>query len=439
MTLDPGIISLIVFGIMIILWVIDRLPIAFVSMAGCVACVVLKICTLPVAMTGFTNDLVFLVAGMEIVGIALMKSGLANVVGRAVLKASKNDEKRLMIISFCIAAVMSAFMSNMTVVVFFLVIFRGVVKIEKSVKIKNITIPVIAGAVVGGACTLIGSTPQLAGQSVIEKVEYMNVFKLFDFAPIGVPIVIITGLALYFYAYPHGKKMLSKAAKLSSAELSVDSTEIVSKEEKETINLLQAVANKRKLYIMAGISVLMMLLMITEFVSVGTAAMVAALLSIITGCVTQKEAFAEVNWNMVIWLAGCFGIAEIMSASGGTKLMTTAIASMVTEGMPPFLFFALVTLVCMVVTQFISNTACVLIFMPIFLPMAATMGVSPYPIAMGVIYGSSLAYLSPLASAQIGLALTVGHKFREIVRYGLVLHVVMYIGAIIMIPIVFPF
>jgi anion transporter len=441
MVIDPGVISLIVFGIMVVLWCVDRLPMAFIAMAGCVACVLLKVCPLTKAMSGFTNDLVFLVAGMEIVGVALMKSGLAHVVGRVVLKASKDNEKRLMIISFSIATIMSAFMSNMTVVVLFLVIFRGVVKISANINLKNITIPVIAGAVVGGTCTLIGSTPQLAGQSVIENFENMNTFKLFDFAPIGIPIAIVTGLMIYFYAYSHGKKMLANEAKnggeayLNSAG---SSAENVSCEEKETINLLQAVAGKKELYIMAGISVLMIAMMVSEFVTVGTAAMVAALLSMITGCVSQKQAFAEMNWNIVIWLAGCFGIAEIMSASGGTAIMTSAIASIVSEGMPPLLFFALVTLVCMVITQFISNTACALIFMPIFLPMAMAMGISPYPVAMGVIYGSSLAYLTPLASAQIGLALTVGYRFREIARYGLLVHVVMYLAAIIMIPLIYP-
>ncbi|MCL1848938.1 MAG: SLC13 family permease [Clostridiales bacterium] len=453
MDINSGVIALIVFGVMITLWCIDKLPIAFVAMAGCVTCVLLKICTLPVAMSGFTNDLVFLVAGMEIVGIALLKSGLANVVGQAVLKASKNDERRLMIISFCIAAVMSAFMSNMTVVVLFIVIFRGAVKVSENINIKNITIPVIAGAVVGGACTLVGSTPQLAGQAVIEKFQGMDTFKLFDFTPVGIPIAIVTGLFIFFYAYPHGKEItaqeeaaawsaqtgaaLTGVAQTEATQTGATQAEMAAAENAGT-DLLQPAADQKKLLIMAGISILMMLMMVTEFVSVGTAAMIAALLSMTTGCVTQKQAFSEMNWNIVIWLAGCFGIAEIMSVSGGTAILTSAIASVVSEGMPPFLFFALVTLVCMILTQLISNTACVLIFLPIFLSMATVMGISPYPIAMGVIYGSSLAYLTPLASAQIGLALTVGHRFKEIFRYGLLVHVVMYMAIITMVPIIYP-
>ena len=438
MVTNPGVIALIVFGVMIVLWCLDRLPMAFVAMAGCLTCVVLKVCTLPKAMSGFTNDLVFLVAGMEIVGIALLKSGLANVIGQAVLKASKNDERRLMIISFCIAAVMSAFMSNMTVVALFLVIFRGVVKTADNIDIKNITIPVIAGAVTGGSCTLVGSTPQLAGQSVIANMQDMDAFKLFDFAPVGIPIALITGLVIYFYAYPHGKKAVERESRMSASCDAKATPDNGAADDKEAVDLLQSVADRKKLFTMAGISLLMVLMMVTEFVSVGTAAMVAALLSMAAGCVTQKQAFSEMNWNIVIWLAGCFGIAEIMSVSGGTDILTSAIADLVSEGMPPFLFFALVTLVCMILTQLISNTACVLIFMPIFVPMATVMGISPYPIAMGVIYGSSLAYLTPLASAQIGLALTVGHRFREIVNYGLLVHIVTYVAVITMVPLVFP-
>ena len=442
LNLDPGVIALVVFGIMIVFWCLDRLPMAFVAMAGCVTCVLLKVCSLPQAMFGFTNDLIFLVAGMEIVGIALFQVGLASLVGRVVLKLAKDDEKRLMIISFCAAAVMSAFLSNMTVVIFFLVIFRSVAKTSDHIDRKNVTLPMIAGAITGGSCTLIGSTPQLAAQSVIERQEGMEAFKMFDFTPLGIPVVIVTGLALYFYGYGHGKRMWARAAARKGGTIAgpvAGALEPAGKEGKDAIDLTQPVPDRKKLYIMGGIMVLLLTLMVSEVVTVGTAAMTAGLLSIVTGCVTQKRAFAEMNWNVVIWLAGCFGIANIMDISGGTALMTTAITSVIPAGIPPYLFFAIVTFVCMVVTQLMSNTACVLVFMPIFLPMAAALGISPYPIAMGVIYGSSLAFATPLASAQIGMALTVGHNFREIVQYGVLIHVIMYITVIAVIPLFYPF
>jgi di/tricarboxylate transporter len=373
---------------------------------------------------------------MDIVGMAFFNVGLANLIGSAVLKIANNDEKRLMIISFSIAALMSAFLANMTVIVFFLVIFRGAVSMSKGFKLKNLTIPMIAGAVVGGTCTLIGSTPQLAGQSIIKEYPGMEAFKMFDFAPIGIPLSVATGLALYFFSYNQGKRIWDnedEGASDQAARVSLDEIK------DESADFITVAADKKKLFIMICISLMLLVMMVGEYVSVGTAAMTAALLSIITGCVSQKKAFLEMNWNIVIWIAGCFGMAEIMTASGGTNILTTAMASFARPGMHPYLFFAIVTLVCMSITQFISNTACVLIFMPIFLPMAGAMGISPYPIAMGVIYGSSLAYLTPLASAQIGMSVSVGHTFKEIVRYGILPHIVMYIAVIIMIPIVYPF
>ncbi|MCL2047005.1 MAG: SLC13 family permease [Oscillospiraceae bacterium] len=434
--MNPAVTSLIIFAIMIILWIIDRLPMAYVSMAGCVVCVLLGISTLPRAMTGFTQDLIYLVAGMDIVGLALMNSGLAHVVGRAVLKLAKNNEKRLMIISFFIAAAMSAFMSNMTVVVFFLVIFKGVTQSSKAFTMKNIALPAIYGSVVGGVCTLVGSTPQLIGQNIIENMGVQG-FKMFEFAPIGIPIVVVTGLAIYVYAYGHGKKVWVKSLARTTDN---DSTSILMNAAVENggIDFSQDVIDKKKLYTMSVITALLVIMLVSEVVTVGTAAITAALLSIAFGCISQKQAFSEMNWNVIIWLGGCFSMAEILTASGGMALVTSALSSLVTADTPPFLFFALVTLICMVVSQFTSNTACVLLFMPIFLPMAQAMGISPEAIAMGVIYGSSLAVLTPLASAQIGMAITVGFNFKEIVRYGILLHIVMYLAAIIMIPLRFP-
>ena len=145
------------------------------------------------------------------------------------------------------------------------------------------------------------------------------------------------------------------------------------------------------------------------------------------------------NWNIIIWLAGSFSIAEILNFTGGMDILANSVANFVPVGISPFVLFALVMLACMLITQIASNTACVLIFMPVFLPMADMIGISPYPIAMAVIFGSSFAFATPIASGQIGMALSVGHNFKDVVRFGWPLHVIMYIVAVIVIPLVFPF
>jgi len=436
-SIDPGILSLIIFALMIVFWVMDRVPIALIAMAGCIACVIFGIVPFSTAMSGFTNDIIFLVAGMDILAQAVFKVGLASFIGRTVSRFAKGSEKRLMIISFFASALISAFIMNITTIMIFLVIFRCLAKESTKYNLKNLVLPMIVGVDVGGVLTLIGSTPQLAGQSIIESFQGLQGFTMFQFTPIAVVLVIACGLFVYFYSYKANLQTVagdeapgdSQAPDLlDNNPYGVNICEPPKKTRKEKI----------KTIILVGIVVMLLALMVSGIVSLGVAAMLAAILSILTGCISQKEAFKNLNWNIVIWLAGCFSIAAILEHTGGTDIMTAAAVAIIPQAISPFLFFALVLLVVMVVAQFVSDTACVLIFMPVFLSMSQALGISHYPIAIAIIFGASLSYMTPLASGQIALALTVGHNFREIFRFGWPLHVLTYIVMLIVVPLFFP-
>jgi len=441
--IDPGMISLIIFGIMIIFWSTDKFPLALVSMTGVIACVLLGIVPFPRAMAGFTNEIIFLVAGLDILSQAILKVGLATYIGRTVSRVAKGSEKRLMAISFVFATLMSAFIMNITTIMIFLVIFRGLVKTFNNYNLKNITLPMIAGVNVGGVLTTVGSTPQLVGQSLLQD-SGLRVFTLFEFTPVALAVCIAVGLAIYFYSYDENKNRLARAAaksgKLPQGDSGSKPDASLSEESpaQEAPPSVKTPREKAKTYTVVGISALLLTLLVTGIVSFGTAALAAGLLCIITGCVSQKEALKNLNWNVIIWLAGIFSIASIMDYTGGTEILASAAVSLIPEGIPPFLFFAMVLLIVMSIAQVVSDTACVLIFMPVFLPMAMALDISPYPIALAVIFGASLSYLTPLASGQIALALTVGYNFREIVRFGWRLHILMYIVLIITIPLFFP-
>ena len=433
--INPGIVALIVFALMIIFFIVNhpRFPMPVVSVAGCLLCVLLGISTLPKAMTGFSHDIVFLVIGMDVASQALLKVGVADLIGRAIMKASQDNEKRLMIVSFLAASLIGWVLNNMTTIMIFLVIFHSIVKVTGNIYMKNITLPMIAGAMIGGGCTLIGTTPNLVGHQILLS-NGLQGFKMFDFTPIGITLTVVIGLMIYFFSYERGKKIWPKD--LVKADKPDATIEKVTEQIKSEI--ITEVKDKKKLYTMAAIMVILITLLVSTIVSLGTAAIFAAVLCILTGCITHREAFSGMNWGLIIWLAGCFSITEILNATGGAKLIATTAINSIPGDVTPFVFFALMTLACMCVSQVVSDTVCVLVFLPVFLPVALELGVSPQAVAMGVIYAANLSYLTPLASAQIGIALSIGHDFKEIFRYGWLLHIVMYITIIIVIPLVFP-
>ena len=442
MSFDPGVVSLIVFGLMLITFCINKLPPAWVSMTGVVVCVLLGISTLPRAMSGFTNDIIFLIVGMDVLSQALLKVGLASIIGKAIIKLSKGSEKRIMLLSFCFSAIISGLINNMTIVMIFLVILRSIAKVsEDSVfNIKNVVLPVIAGIFAGAGFTLIGTAPNLVGNQIVINAGLPG-FDFFSFTPVAVGIFLVCGVIIYFYQYERGKKIWSSNAETetkpnSGAEPKIEEqikiVDIASEKFTQEIN------DKKKKYIMAGITVLTITLLVSGVVSLGTAALVGALLSIITGCIPEKEAFSNMKWGIIIWLAGLFSITEILNFTGGSDIIAQAALRLAPEGLPLFLVFAVVVLVAMSCSQFISDTVTVLVFLPVFLPVAIELGMNPHAMAVGIIFAANLSFLTPLASAQIGITLTVGYTFSDIFRYSWLLHLAMYITLILVIPLVFP-
>ena len=93
----------------------------------------------------------------------------------------------------------------------------------------------------------------------------------------------------------------------------------------------------------------------------------------------------------------------------------------------PILFFVICVLVSQVLSNFIANTTAVAILLPMILPAVISAGLNPTPFAVGITLGASFAVATPLANGFIGYTLSAGYRFKEIVRYGLLLSVLIWV------------
>ena len=82
-----------IFAVCIVLFVVDVFPAATVSLACCTAFVVTDNCSIQEAFAGFTNDIVLVVFGTEIFGIAYQESGLSVITASKITALSKEKEK----------------------------------------------------------------------------------------------------------------------------------------------------------------------------------------------------------------------------------------------------------------------------------------------------------------------------------------------------------
>ncbi len=188
MTID----MLIVFGllaIMIILFVSDRLRLDLIAMMGLLALLLLDILTVQEALAGFADPVVLIIAGLFVVGGALVQTGVADRMGTWLGRVAGTREISLIIIIMAVAALLSGFMSSTGTTAVLLPI---VVSLARDARISpsKLLIPLALASLLGGILTLIGTPPNLVVSNQLVS-EGLAPFGFFSFTPIGLVMLVI--------------------------------------------------------------------------------------------------------------------------------------------------------------------------------------------------------------------------------------------------------
>jgi len=423
-----AVLSIVILGICVVLWVTEAIPLVTTAVLGCVLMSVFNVAKFSEIWGGFASDTVWLVIGMVTLGNAMFATGAAQMIGRGIIKVAGTNERTLLIVSMAVAAVISAFLSNTATVAMFIAIFTGLIATNPHLKMKNLLMPVGLAAVAGGVCTLVGSTPQVVAQGILEK-QLGKGFGMFDFTPVGAPIVVVMILFVVLIGYPLGKKIWG------GEQQAVETTEVA---KTETVATDAAPQNMTKIYIVLAIFALTVFGFVQGFFSVGLTCMIAGTACVLFRCIPQKEVFEKMDWNAVGVLGGALGIAEGLSKSGGGKMIADAFIGLVGTDASAFIIFAALVFICMALTQFMSNTATVAMLVPIALFICADMGFNPYAFAMGLIVAANMSFATPVATTPLTMTLVAGYKFMDYVKVGGVFNIVCYFLVIAVVPIFFP-
>ncbi len=176
--------TFIILALTIILFTTNRLRSDLVAVMALLSFVILDILTPAEALAGFSNSVVIMIAGLFIVGAGILRTGLAGMAGKLLLKWSANSELRLFILLLIIVAIVGAFMSNTGTVALMLPI---VVSIALSIKVSpsKFLMPLSYIASMSGLMTLIASpTNLIASQTLVD--HGFEKLGFFTITPIGI-------------------------------------------------------------------------------------------------------------------------------------------------------------------------------------------------------------------------------------------------------------
>lgn len=433
--MDPAVITLLILIGCIILFLTGWFPSAATAVLGCVLFALTGVCNFSKAFSGFSSSTTIMVAGMLVIGDAMFQSGLASTLSRAIVRVGASSERRFLTAGILLSAVLSAFMANMAIIAMFLAIVNTVSKGSEEMHLKRLCMPIAMGAMFGGVCTLMGSTPQLQVQNLLEGTCGLSL-RPFDYTPVGVILTLAFLAYVHLVWYPMSRKLWKDEAGADQEQLDGYTARQAAADSAGAAARRGLPVDKR--VIMAAIMALVIVLFVTEAVSTAMAAVIGALLCLVFRCTTEKSVLKTMDWAVLIRLAGCLGLAAGIGESGCDELIANGLIAAFGSDIHPMVLLVTAALLAVVVSNFISNSTAVIIVLTPVLALCNRLGFNPIPFGLAVCYGANLAFATPLANAQIGVTMIAGYQFQDYFKVNALLEILIVLLVVIFVPLFFP-
>ncbi len=174
------------------------------------------------------------------------------------------------------------------------------------------------------------------------------------------------------------------------------------------------------------------------------AALVGALALLWLKVVTPREAYASIDWQVLLMLYGLLGLGMAMQNTGTAEWLARTLvdaAERVVSGENlPMLMLWLIFLLTLLLTEVLSNNATAVMMIPIVVTLAAELGVNPRPFIMAVTVSASFAFALPMGyQTHMMIYGPGGYRFTDFLKVGIPLNIICWVISCLIIPLIWPF
>jgi di/tricarboxylate transporter len=183
----------------------------------------------------------------------------------------------------------------------------------------------------------------------------------------------------------------------------------------------------------------MVVLLATGLVPPAVAGLLAAAALVLTRVLSVPQTYRAISWTTVVLIAGMIPLSNAFISTGAADVVANGVLAL-TGGSSPVLALLVLCLVTLVLGQFISNVATVLVVVPIAVSVADAMGVSIQPFMMALTVVGAAAFLTPIATpVNLMVMQPGGYRFGDYWRLGLPLALIFLLVAVLYVPLLWPF
>ena len=420
--MSPAIKCLILLAVVALLFVTELIPLAVTATGAAIACGLLGLIPAKQVFSGLSNSTVVLFAGMFVVGASMFYTGLAQEIGNTVVKMCGTGENSLMFGLMLVGTVLSAVLSNTGTAACLLPVALGICSAAKIPASRQL-MPLAFACGWGGIITMVGTPPNIIATGAMTAAG-LEPFGFFEFAWIGIPVSVAGMLYMMFV----GKYLLP------NKQLDAD---------QEIEQEVEANEISRSKQMVSGVILLGVILVMAvgiPGVSLEMAAIIGALLCVLTGCLTERQAYASIDWVTIFLFAGMMPVSSAMDKTGAGKLIAEWTVGLMGGAPSPLVVTGVLFILSCGLTQFMSNTASAALLCPIGIAISQNLGADPKAVLMAIAVAASCAFATPVGTPPNTLVLGPGgYRFMDYLKAGCGLVIVCFIVSLIVIPMVWPF
>ena len=355
-------------------------------------------------MLGFLDvDTLGLLFGMMIVAGGLTRAGFFRLVGIYLANLVQCRPFRMFVVLTATTALLSAFLDNVTTVLFMIVVTIEIMKILKLNPVPYIIGEVLA-ANIGGTATLIGDPPNI----MIAKVSQLS---FLDFIlNTGPPAVIgLIAVILYFH-FRLGKELRRE---VSVREIPLKPEEIIA---------------DRRLFTIGAIilSAMIVLFFIHEMLGVApsTIALGGAIVLLFLGGPNMPGVLEDVDWNTLLFIGSLFVVVGGLVKTGVIQEMSVQLSGVI--GTNEALIVSGIMWMSSFASAFVDNIPFTAAFIPLLQDLANMTGTTSvalwWALSLGAGFGGNGTIIASSATiAAMGVSRKHGYRitFKEFFRIGM--------------------
>jgi len=386
--------SIVIFVAVYALIIWDKFDRAVIALSGAMLMVLLRVLNQDEAFAAIDYNTIGLLVAMMIIVMIMRRTGIFEYLGIKMVKASKADPFRLLVLLSITTGILSAFLDNVTTILLILPIALSVTK-----DLKLNPIPFIISAIfasnVGGTATLIGDPPNIM---IGSQVGLNFVDFLINDAVIAFPILFVTS---FIFAFIY-RKSLTTDPELKEKVMALD--------EKSTIK--DRLLLNKCLVVFAFVIVGFLFHGALHFES-STIALTGAVVLLFISGIDSEHVLLEVEWKTIFFFSGLFILVGGIEETGVISMMANGVIDL--TGGDLFLTAMAILWVSAIASAFIDNIPFVATMIPLILQMGemTDMNIMPlwWALSLGACLGGNGTAIGASANVvAIGMAEREGYR-----------------------------